>query len=226
MFHLAHQWSLLQFEEFLDGFSSDTATERLYYFHSTLPHPPYIYDATGKPGSPAYYVTRRHDPASLLPIAKTAEEMRLRYEEQSQYADSLLGRLIQRLRTEDLYEQATIIVTSDHGDRFGTIATQGESPRYGATGTSARIPLVIKSPSLRPQVLSVEYQHIDFSNTLLDVLGLPQDHDADGVSAFASQRPTREKVFYIGSARYVYDPQGQTWRRSASEAQGTGAGVR
>ena len=73
---------------------------------------------------------------------------------------------------------------------------------------------------MKPGVLEVDYQHIDFTNTPLDVLGLPPDDGAEGVSVFAEQRPLRDMVFYRGPERYVYDSDSGTWRLSTNGSGG------
>jgi hypothetical protein len=191
-FYISHRWSLLQFEELLDSIRADQASKQLYYFHSFLPHYPFVFDENGNRGNPVG-----------LASGKGTEEMYISYGKQVQFVDLLLGRLLQQLVSLGLYDQSTIIVTSDNGLPLNI-------------GESSSIPLLIKSPGVQPQVLDIDYQHLDFSNTLLDVLGLQLDDGAEGVSVFAERRPLRDKVFYFGASRYVYDGESDIWRLSPS----------
>ena len=190
-FYLSHRWSVLQFDEFVESIGSGNAEDQFFYIHSALPHEPFVYDATGKTGDPV-----------ALDSSLGAEDIYESYREQARFVDLMLGSFIDRLKNEGIYEKATVIVTADHGFRAST------------TDLAARIPLMIKSPALDPGRSDVDYQHIDFSNTLFDVLGLPPAEESDGVSAF-DQRPDRVKVFYQIGSQYIFDQEEGDWELSA-----------
>jgi arylsulfatase A-like enzyme len=79
------------------------------------------------------------------------------------------------------------------------------------------VPLIIHAPTLDEHgvVMDVDYQHVDFGETLADVLGLPQPHDDDGgISVFATVRPERDKEFSIRGLRFVYDNEDDAWHHA------------
>jgi len=70
------------------------------------------------------------------------EYLKLRYEEEVLYLDIVISDFIRFLKTHNLYDDTTIIITSDHGEQFG------ENGRYAHTFSVyepvIRIPLYIK----------------------------------------------------------------------------------
>jgi hypothetical protein len=196
----------------LDSVDAREAPGRLTYWHCMLPHTPFIYAADGtlhgrretcfappKPGFESY------DPNVVLS----------NYREQVRFVDTLVGRFIDRLKNEGLYDRSVIVITSDHGLRcfWGEL----EPPGYPAVlgGFTPRIPLLIHGPSVKPGRYDVDYQHIDFAPTLLNVLGCPFDPaEFEGVSAFARERPARPKVMLDrrGNRRYELDETDGFWR--------------
>ena len=63
----------------------------------------------------------------------------------------------------------------------------------------------------------MDYQHIDFVPTVLDVLGITGYDDFSGISAFSPERPVRDKVFYTKNVfrvdeAYTYDEKTGVWR--------------
>jgi arylsulfatase A-like enzyme/Flp pilus assembly protein TadD len=93
------------------------------------------------------------------------------YEGEIQHADEILGTLLEHLRARQLYDGATIVLLSDHGEGLGQ---HGEDEHgiflYRET---IRVPLVIKLPGARRAGTRVasSVQHIDVAPTLMDLAG-------------------------------------------------------
>jgi arylsulfatase A-like enzyme len=89
------------------------------------------------------------------------------------YMDSEIGRLMDRLRAMNLYDDALIIVTSDHGEAFG------EHDLVGHTATSlfqdgSRIPLLVKLPGQREGKHSAALaSQVDLMPTVLEIAKRP-----------------------------------------------------
>ncbi len=84
--------------------------------HALLPHGPYLYLPSGAQTRPR--------PRDLLPGMNTTpgfhDEFLTRHNEQRYllqlgYADRLLGRLMRRLRVQEIYDDTLIVVIADHG---------------------------------------------------------------------------------------------------------------
>jgi arylsulfatase A-like enzyme len=87
-------------------------------------------------GRKAYPVPRR---------ALTHEEQAAYYDGEIRYMDRFLGRIFERLKALDLYDQTWIIVTADHGELLGEkhgVIGHGKSLYEG----EIRIPMILKYP--------------------------------------------------------------------------------
>ncbi|MCH8814739.1 MAG: sulfatase-like hydrolase/transferase, partial [Chloroflexi bacterium] len=136
-----------------------------------------------------------------------------RYREQTSHVDALIGDFVAQLKAEGLYEQSTIVVTGDHGLRKKSLRSTLPIEMDQVT---AQVPMIIKAPRVSPQVLDVDYQHVDFSATLFDVLDLEAPVGTVGVSAFSTDRPDRDKVIYVDENNeryweYVYRGNTEEW---------------
>lgn len=96
------------------------------------------------------------------------------YDGEVAYADEIVGRLLDHLRARGLYDEATIVLFSDHGEALGD---HGEEEHgiflYRET---IRVPLIVKLPDSRGggRRVAAPVQHIDLVPTVLDLVGLPE----------------------------------------------------
>jgi tetratricopeptide (TPR) repeat protein len=81
-------------------------------------------------------------------------------------ADSAVTRLVDQLKAQDLYDQATIVLTSDRGEA-GTGLSLDEA--------ALRVPLLVKQPDAEGagRRISGPVQHIDLLPTVLDLVRAP-----------------------------------------------------
>ena len=128
--------------------ASRHARPPLVFVHSTLPHGPWRF----LPGGRRYAL--HGDPFPGMgekrwgPRQWAADALFARHVLQAQYADRLLGRLLDTLRARGLYDRAVIVVTADHGASF----TAGELRRRVERANLAEIapvPLIVKAPGQR-----------------------------------------------------------------------------
>jgi choline-sulfatase len=100
------------------------------------------------------------------------------YDAEVAYADELVGNLLERLRTKDLYDGATIVLFADHGEGLGD---HGEDEHgiflYRET---IQVPLIIKLPHSREagRRVAAPVQHIDLVPTVLALAGAPRNSEA------------------------------------------------
>ena len=205
-----NHWSdIQQFEAFIDNIEADKSSGQIHHFHSWVTDYPYIFDENGN----------RHSLPANLTMFRNRSNPDLVWQNQSQqfmFADFLLGKFINKLKSEGIYDKSIIIITADHGPiNVGGSAGISEEENINP---KAWIPLLIRGPSVTPGVSAVDYQHIDFRATLLDVLDMEPVEGLDGVSAFASQRSERDKVFYwvnhdLTVSKFVYDNHAKEWHQ-------------
>ena len=102
----------------------------LFYTHLLLPHEPYIFDANGLSYSRWDYIFRH---AFMRVKFKDDDE---RYINQLIYADKKLGEIVDRLKKNNSYDSALLVVTADHNFRLKRFDNQD----------MRKVPLYIKMP--------------------------------------------------------------------------------
>ncbi|MGN0906304.1 MAG: sulfatase-like hydrolase/transferase [Bullifex sp.] len=96
--------------------------------------------------------------------------------------DECVGRLIGKLKDDNLYDDSMIIFTSDHGEMLGAHRLFQKMCMYEE---SAHVPLAVKLPSSMSQghkVLAEYVSHLDVMPTICDALGLSSSNDFEGRS--------------------------------------------
>lgn len=120
------------------------------------------------------------------------------YDGEIRFADSLVGRLLQKLRSAGVYDDTLIVVTGDHGEHFGE---HGRAlHQFSLFDELLHVPLVIKPPESSSRELeshSGMVSHVDLYPTILSELGLSCPDTVDG--KVISKSRSREEVF----AEYV-----------------------
>ena len=178
-------------EKFLSlaSFLEPTLKPRLYFAHFVMPHQPWAYMPSGE----------RYPAAELLPGQidvpgrgkgwtdhwwLTAQAMQ-RHLLQTRFTDGLLGALLDRMEETEIYDDALVIATADHGIAFET-----GLPKRIATPTTAGqlapVPLLVKRPHQRGSKISdAPVEVVDITPSIADVVGLPYEwSEVDGRSLF------------------------------------------
>jgi arylsulfatase A-like enzyme len=138
-----------------------------------------------------------YDPRSLL-------DYRVAYALQMEVVDQALSLFVKELKQQGLYDEAVIIVASDHGEMNG---------RWGVIDKGAylfpdvvRVPLVMKMPAsmrIQPRTIDSPVSLLDVAPTLLDVAGIDPEARLDGQSLLPILRDVarsrdRELMFSCG----------------------------
>jgi arylsulfatase A-like enzyme/uncharacterized membrane protein YbhN (UPF0104 family) len=140
------------------------------------PHDPYFvhpYDGSG-------YSRAAHQHPDL----EEAPELRRLYDGEITYWDAQLGRLVEDLRRRGVYDDMTIVVTSDHGEEFG----EHGGFWHGTTlyDEQVLVPLYVKLPGNRRGGTTVRHwvQSIDLMPTLLREQGVAVPDGVQGGDIF------------------------------------------
>ena len=181
---------------------------KLYFHHTLLPHVPYDYLPSGKKYAMGSWGL------GLLPNSekwcereKPVVHAYQRYLLQLGYVDRLVGRLVRRLKKENLYDRALIVLTSDHGVSF----IPGDNRRF-LTETNfsdiMSVLLMVKKPfQSRGEVNERNVESVDILPTIGEILNVSIPWPVDGQSAFsASWVPrTQKTVFTQAYERHSLD---------------------
>ena len=185
--------------------SIDGRDGSFYFLHSRLPHVPWIYTARGarySPGELPGLREERWSSQSWLTVQAFQRHIL-----QTQFADHLFGRLLDRLEQKDVFNRALIIVTADHGISFRPGLSRRDLSADNYSDILA-IPFFVKLPLQEEgRVNSRTVENIDVVETIADILERPLSWVADGHSVFDSRSPLR------GSRRATHkgDPEYQSY---------------
>ena len=95
------------------------------------------------------------------------------------YADKLVGEILDLLRSQGIYDDTAIIVTSDHGESMGELGVYCE---HGfADEATCHIPLIVKWPgSAKGTAAGGLHYNLDLLPTVADLLGVERCGNWDG----------------------------------------------
>jgi hypothetical protein len=184
-----------RFTDFLEQLKpSDQPT--LHLLHLLLPHQPWKYLPSGVQ-YPYPRINFGYDKNVGWTTQKPPVQLaRQRHLLQLAYTDRLVGEVVQRLKTQGLYDKALVIFTADHGISF----TPGKAPRTLQEGNAHElmwVPLFIKTPQQRSGAVSDRnWEQVDLLPTIADILKIKVPWRVDGVSAMAPERSRRTKTFF------------------------------
>jgi arylsulfatase A-like enzyme len=172
--------------------------DQFLFLHLIDAHWPYLppegyIDRFGRPrdiSSALKLVASREAPPSA---ADTEDVIRL-YDAEIAYADEHLGRLVADLKSRDLYDDALIIVTADHGEAFYEHGHWEHTVSLYDQVT--HIPLIVKWPaSSRPNRSGIPASQVDVFPTLLEAAGIePPETGAISLSRQLSSPDERRGV--------------------------------
>lgn len=175
-----------------------------YFLHSLLPHFPFVYNEHGQLHvNKLSFMTMHFREATGSNDWLDETTANVAYQAhllQLSFTDLLLGRILDRLAELDLFEEALLVVTSDHGTSFYWDSAGLPPDRLAqvqASGTM-HVPLMIKLPGQRKGSISDgPVQTIDVVPTIADVLQIKIPWETGGVSALESTRPELERFAYL-----------------------------
>ncbi len=165
------------------AFLQEEEHERSFlYLHYMDVHSPYV----GNPHvEPAFHLTEGKYVYTNGPIPHLSSEdleyTKSRYDEKILYVDGLIRDLLDFLEAEGLLDDATIIITSDHGDEFFEHGGLGHGHTLYSELTRS---FVILWGSRFPRASVSSYRAaVDTLPTVLDGFGIEPDPSLEGVSA-------------------------------------------
>lgn len=198
----------------IDAISAEPA---LHFVHVAIPHRPWLLSRTGI--STSFLPDLIRDPADPAYAFESRMEFQL-HSMQSGAADALLGELLDALRSLPSWDDALIVVTSDHG----TNLTAPDIGRMRITDENReqvyRIPLFIKAPGQTAGEISDDSaQTIDVLPSIVDLLDAEVDWTFDGHSLYDGSEATIpplisvdvQAVLDIAERRSQDFPYGDDW---------------
>ncbi len=203
---------LLQFIDSVAEEQSAAAPGRgsLHFIHATFPHTPWRYTPSG----------RVYAPDSLFGIVNEVwssddwwpREAQQRHLLQVQFADRVIGQLIEAMEEAGIYDESMLVVTADHGVGFWPGESRRNVPTASHPEDILSVPLFIKRPH-QNEPLRIERlaETIDILPTIAGVIGAEVSWPVDGCSVFDASCPVRRQRRVVtkrekGSANVFHYP--------------------
>lgn len=196
-----------QFERFIGGIRRPRPGARppLHVLHASLVHQPWRYLPSG-----AAYAPVQGRPPGLGPPpelrwtrdASLVDHSWQRHLLETELADRLIDRTIDRLRAVGLYERSLVVVTADHGISFRP-GLQARGLEAGNAADVAVVPLFVKAPGQR-RARRVErpVQTLDILPTVAATLGIRVPWRLDG-RPLSDDAPSRRPRFFAAERGLV-----------------------
>jgi Sulfatase len=183
-------------DTFVRSINASDRQPTLYFAHLLLPHAPWrrlpdgrtYDDPVGRP------VTKE----GLWPDALTKLN-RQRHLMQLAYTDTLLGKVIDRLKDQGLYDRSLVMITADHGSGFSP-AVRSRLLGADTAPTLMWVPTFIKAPhQTKGRVDDRNWEHVDLLPTVADLAGLAIPWTVDGFSQVGPSRRQRSDKWWYNS---------------------------
>jgi arylsulfatase A-like enzyme len=142
------------------------------------------------------------------PAAEDIQYVRATYDAEIAFADAHVGRFIKELKAQGLYDRATIVITSDHGEEFWE--HNGFEHGHTLYAELVMVPLIVKTPSdtdLGGRVVSSQVRLLDVMPTAFEILGLKPPATFEGVSLMPYIRGERKDDLLALSESTLYGPE-------------------
>jgi hypothetical protein len=134
-------------------------------------------------------ISKEIDYLTIRPKSEELELIKNRYRNSLHYVDQLLATFFRTLKEKNLYDDALISITGDHGEEFFEEGALFHATHLNHYQTS--VPILMKFPSKDWVPQTNEATHIDLFPSILHYLTKQSDftHLFDGRSIFSIDRP-------------------------------------
>ena len=191
----------LEVDRLLDTFEFDGAEPALRFGHFLYPHHPWEVTGdghrTGAGSSPGGEGMGWNNDTWLVGQGYQRHIL------QTQYADTVVGAVIDRLREEGVYDEALVMVVADHGITIGPGVDNQRLISEDTIGTIAAVPMFVKYPidqdGVEPGTIDdARAETVDILPTIGDVTGTDVPWAMDGLSLLDPERSQRTESVMVG----------------------------
>ena len=186
--HLRDADRAAEFRRFANSIRPPGQRPGFYFLHTLLPHLPWEYLPSGR----TYNRFTRDRIHGLQRGVWTSDPWPVRHHQkryllQVQFVDLLIGELIEKLESLDMFDRSVIVITADHGVAFEPGRQRRYSGKEDASGFHpldfAAVPLIIKAPLQRQAAIdNTVTSLVSLTPRILDLAGadagsIPQFRD-------------------------------------------------
>ena len=214
--HRRNDERVADFRRFVDSLEPPGARPGLYFAHVLLPHGPWEYLPSGR----RYGRSRSYGLHDGIWTADpwTVRNHEKRYLLQVQFVDRLIGELMTRLESLNLFDRSLIAITADHGASFQPgkpLRLPSPDPSGDQLLDLVSVPLIIKAPlQYQAKIDDSEFSLVDLMPKMLELAGA-------GAGALAHRTPTSIEPLLFGehAAGLEIPADRSPWRRARVAAQ-------
>lgn len=186
-------------DELLDFIEKrDPSRPFLSFMFFESPHAPYLF--------PPECALRKPYPENVnylkLDPHHDAPGLKNRYANSCTHLDTQFARILTCLEKNGLLDSTIVILTGDHGEEFMEKGRWGHSSDF--TDEQTRVPLVLRAPGRKPEVVDRLTSHLDIAPTVMTLLGVtnpPADYSL-GFDLFGPGK--REYTIVSGWEHIIY----------------------
>ncbi len=130
------------------------------------PHGPYSY-----PKEQAHFLPDNDGIINYMTLSQNDAPILLNmYKNANRYVDGLFQELFDALKAKGIYDDAIIIITSDHGEEFYEFGNFGHNSSFSEAQTNSF--LVVKVPGMPPQRINRLTSHVDIVPFIMKRIGV------------------------------------------------------
>ena len=191
----------VRLSRFIDQLNANSVS----VFYSYFPHSPYMLNPDGSLTQIAgkTRLSRRFHVLDKDNNSETYRNVWRSYKNQIRYVDNIFGKIIGAIKKNGDFEDALIIVGSDHGIGFTSGATGRDNHKaredkkmQESNVMNAAALLMVKYPRQADREIKViDARPYDIAATVADVLGVKANWKIDGISLRSDPFPERKRYF-------------------------------
>jgi hypothetical protein len=186
---------------FLDTFDFDSAEPLLRFGHFLFPHHPWVLTPEGQ-GTGITWSPGSEGNGWKLDRWLVGQGYQ-RHILQAQYADTILGQVMDRMKEEGIYDDGLLVVLADHGITIRPGIDHQRIVTPDTVGNIAAVPIFVKYPDGYPGVEpgaidDIRAETVDLLPTVAEVAGIDVPWDVDGFSLLGSDRAARTESVMLG----------------------------
>lgn len=201
-----------ELERFLETFDDLGVEPPLRFAHFLYPHHPWDLTAEGRlHGAPR---PAGRDGVGWGPDPFLVAQGWQQHLIQAHWADTMLGRTLDRLEEVGIYDESLIVVVADHGITIRPNTPHQRTVTEETIGSVAFVPLFVKYPLSADSAVSgtvddLRAETIDILPTIADVLEVNVPWSTDGLSLLAEDaRAERQTSVMVGTEGPIEIPAG------------------
>jgi hypothetical protein len=206
-------------DRFLETFDFVSAEPPLRFGHFLFPHHPWVLTPEGQ-GTGVTWSPGSEGNGWKLDRWLVGQGYQ-RHILQAQYADSILGQVMDRMKEEGIYDDALLVVLADHGITIRPGVDHQRIVTPDTVGNIAAVPIFVKYPDGYPGVEpgtidDIRAETVDLLPTMAEVAGIDVPWDVDGFSLLGSDRVARTESVMLGRQGAVRFGVGGTEKLAAA----------